>query len=130
MTVIIAIPSSSPSKNNFARKPSTILEEHKSVVHKEFICYYSPFFAVGFNSNFEEGRTQTMKLRDVDPALFAIVVNWIYCKVVRDDKDEKSDVLTCSKIKILGDRFLIEGGGCRTKKPSRSMLDQMNHERH
>ena len=122
MTVIIAIPSSSPSRNIFARKPSTILEEHKFVIHKDFICYYSPFFAVSFNGNSEEGRTQMMKLCDVDPALFAIVVNWIYCKVVRDDKDEKSDVLACSKIKILGDRFLIEGGGCRTKQPSRSIL--------
>jgi hypothetical protein len=86
VTVIIAIPSSSPSRNIFARKPSTILEEHKFVVHTEFICYYSPFLAVALNGNFEEGRTQTMKLCDVDPALFAIVVNWIQSKVVRDDE--------------------------------------------
>ena len=85
------------------------------MIHKEFIYYYSPFFAVGFNSNFEEGRTQTMKLRDVGPVLFAIVVNWIYCEVVRDDKGEKPDVTTWAKIWILGDRFLITGGGFTTK---------------
>jgi hypothetical protein len=39
-----------------------------------------------------------MKLCDVDPALFAIVVNRIHNRVVRDDKDEEPDVLTCSKI--------------------------------
>jgi hypothetical protein len=102
------------------------------VIHKEFICYYSPFFAVGFNGNFEEGRTQMMKLSDVDPALFAIVVNWIYNKVVRDDKEEKPDVLTCAKIWILGYRFLIGGGDCRTKKPSRSisiLLRRLNASR-
>jgi hypothetical protein len=40
-----------------------------------------------------KGKTQMMKLCDVDPTLFAIVVNWIYNKVVRDDKDEQLDVL-------------------------------------
>jgi hypothetical protein len=80
------------------------------MIHKEFICYYSPFFAVALNGDFEEGRTQTMKLCNVDPALFAIVVNWTYNTVVRDNKDEEPDVLNCSKLRILGDRFLIGGG--------------------
>ena len=37
-----------------------------------------------------------MKLDDVDPELFAIVVNWIYSKEVKNDRDEP-DLVTCTK---------------------------------
>jgi len=33
-------------------------------IHKNFICYYSPFFDAAFNGKFVEGETQSMKLED------------------------------------------------------------------
>jgi hypothetical protein len=46
-------------------------------VHKNFICYYSPFFDAAFNGNFTEGDTQSMKLGDTCTEAFGIFVNWL-----------------------------------------------------
>lgn len=48
-----------------------------------------------------------MKLDDVDPELFAILVNWIYYRVVTDAKSERPDLVICAKLWILADRFLV-----------------------
>ncbi|KAN0116980.1 hypothetical protein V8E51_002957 [Hyaloscypha variabilis] len=97
VTVLIKSPSKPPTSNVFSLKSSSSAAEHKFVIHKDFICYYSPFFFAAFNGNFEEGRTQTMTLVDVDPA-FKVVVN---------EKEERPDLVTCAKVWLLGDRFLI-----------------------
>jgi hypothetical protein len=82
-------------------------EVHKFVIHKEFICFHSPFFSAAFKGNFEEGRTQTMKLDDVDPDVFAILVNWIYYRIINNAEKKTPDLVTCAKLWVLGDRFLM-----------------------
>jgi hypothetical protein len=67
-----------------ATEPSQKPKDHKFTIHRDFICYYSPFFSAAFNGSFEEGQTQKMKLDDVDPQLFAILVNWVYIQEVSD----------------------------------------------
>jgi hypothetical protein len=52
--------------------------EQTFLVHKEIICYYSPFFDATFNGKFQEGKTQCMALDDTDPDLFAALVEWLY----------------------------------------------------
>lgn len=52
----------------------------KFVVHKDLICYASPFFDRAFNGAFLEGKTQQMKLPDVETSLFGVFVNWLYIK--------------------------------------------------
>jgi hypothetical protein len=87
--------------------PSSNPQDQKFIIHKDFICYYSPFFSAAFNGKFEEGRTQTMDLYDVDPHVFGILVDWIYSQEVTDFKKERSYLVTCAKLWILGDRFLM-----------------------
>jgi len=48
-----------------------------------------------------------MKLDDVDPEVFAILVNWIYYRVVTNAEKKTPDLVTCAKLWILGDRFLM-----------------------
>jgi len=105
VTVIIPLPAKSAvPKIGTGAKGTT---EHKFVVHKEWICFHSPFFSSAFNGKFEEGKTQTMTLVDVDPELFAIVAHWIYSKEVRNSQNERPDLAMCAKLWILVDRFLV-----------------------
>ena len=52
--------------------------EDKYIVHKDLICFYSPFFDKAFNGRFLEGETQEMKLPEVSSAIFGIFVHWLY----------------------------------------------------
>lgn len=81
-------------------------QEHKFLIHKDFICYHSPFFAAAFNGPFQEGTTQTMKLEDVEANVFGILVDWVYTQEVAD-KSKKLDLATYAKLWILADRFLM-----------------------
>jgi len=99
VTVIIMSPSTPPTATEPSQKP----KDHKFTIHRDLICYYSRFFSTAFNGSFEEGRTQTMKLDDVDPQLFAILVNWVYIQEVINDKKEKPDLVSCAKLWVLAD---------------------------
>jgi BTB/POZ domain len=55
-------------------KPPT---EQKFVVHKELICFHSPFFHAAFNGKFTEGQTQEMRMDDVDEETFGQLVHWL-----------------------------------------------------
>lgn len=46
-------------------------------------------------------------LVDVDPQVFAILVHWIYYNNIKNDKDQRPDLVTCAKLWVLGDRFLM-----------------------
>jgi len=48
------------------------------IVHKVFICHYSPYFDAAFNGDFVEGSTQAMDLEFTSIDAFALFVNWIY----------------------------------------------------
>jgi hypothetical protein len=55
-------------------------------VHKNFICYYSPFFDAAFNGNFVEGDTQSMNLEETSTEAFGIFVNWLYTQGIENSK--------------------------------------------
>jgi hypothetical protein len=59
-------------------------EEYKTTfpIHKAIVCHYSPFFDATFNGNFEEGTTQEIDLRDTEPAVFSVFVEWFYSQKV------------------------------------------------
>ncbi|KAE9376553.1 hypothetical protein N431DRAFT_452967 [Stipitochalara longipes BDJ] len=73
VTVIVTVPK---LLSRFVVGPPK--REHKFVIHKEFICYHSSFFSATFNGDFEEGKTQTMKLDGIDPHAFGLLVDWLY----------------------------------------------------
>lgn len=52
--------------------------EEPFLVHKEFVCYYSPALRAAFNSSFVEGQTQTYRLEDISTNAFRLFVQWLY----------------------------------------------------
>jgi hypothetical protein len=80
----------------------TIIEPKlpKFLIHKNLICYYSPFFATAFNGNFAEGTTQSMTL-DIDKDAFGVLVNWFYSQVV------VSKFVTLARVWIIAEQFMM-----------------------
>jgi len=74
--VLIDLLSSKPQQfvTIIVSKAST---EQKFVIHKELICFHSPFFNAAFNGKFIEGETQEMRMDDVDEETFGQLVHWL-----------------------------------------------------
>ncbi|PQE11672.1 hypothetical protein CJF32_00004849 [Rutstroemia sp. NJR-2017a WRK4] len=54
-------------------------KEKKFLVHKEFACYHSPVLQAAFNSDNEEGQTQTYRFeRSGYERTFKLLVQWLY----------------------------------------------------
>jgi len=50
----------------------------KFVIHQTLLCDRSKYFAKALTGSFEEGTTGIVRLEDVSPILFKIVVSWLY----------------------------------------------------
>lgn len=101
---------------NIVRDPQPIVEVHvfsrpgKSKVfkvHKNFVCYHSPFFDAAFNGNFVEGDTQQMKLEDTCPEAFGIFVNWLYTQDIENNKGELPSCENLMNLWLLADLVLV-----------------------
>jgi len=68
--------------------------EHKNfMVHQTLLCDRSKYFAKALTGSFEESKTGTVKLEDVSPVLFKIVVSWFYCgKIVYTASEDGSNI--------------------------------------
>ncbi|CAG8976469.1 hypothetical protein HYALB_00008059 [Hymenoscyphus albidus] len=80
------------------------------IVHKSFICYYSPFFAAAFNGSFKEGETQHLDLEDVHPSAFAAFIHWLYTQRILHQRGDLGPGATMGDVVelwALGDRFLV-----------------------
>lgn len=78
----------------------------KFVVHKDFVCHYSPVFRAAFNSVLIEGQTQTYHLKDDREKVVALLVEWIYTKDISSSNDRGGyDDLV--KLWILADKLCI-----------------------
>ncbi|TVY90520.1 hypothetical protein LAWI1_G006819 [Lachnellula willkommii] len=82
-------------------------EKQEFLVHKEFICYYSPFFDTAFNGGFEEGVTQSIDILSVYPQVFGLFVHWLYTQNVVQDQHNEPPTRDLVDLWLLGDRFLI-----------------------
>lgn len=47
-------------------------------MHKDLICYKSPYFSLAVKDHWKEGREGRVPLPDDDPAAFALYIQWIY----------------------------------------------------
>ena len=95
------------TSNRFQVKRDGVFEatqEREFLIHKEFICHHSEFFAAEFNGQFQEGQTQAMTLDDIDPDAFGLLVDWLYTQRVDVDGDS---LPTLARLWIMGDLFLI-----------------------
>jgi hypothetical protein len=76
----------------------------KFMIHKDLICYHSPFFKAAFNGNFLEGQTQEMTL-EADVVAFGIVVSWFYTKKLVNSDGKTPDLITLAQSWILAEYF-------------------------
>lgn len=82
-------------------------------VHKGYICLASPVFAAAFNGKFLEGESQSMRLDDVDPAVFGLLVHWTYYQKfdmpIAEGQEGKStaDYEKLAELWILGQRMIM-----------------------
>lgn len=68
-------------------------DKKKFVVHQALLCSKSPYFTKALTGPFEEGQTGIVKLEDVTPALFRIIVIWLYTgKIVYTASNEDSNI--------------------------------------
>jgi BTB/POZ domain len=81
----------------------------KFTIHKDFICFYSPFFASAFNGLYKEGQTQTMTLYEIEPEAFGMFVSWLYQRKLPTHtvEFEHVDLVHLVHLWILGDWFPI-----------------------
>jgi len=77
-------------------------------IHKDFICFYSPFFASAFSSSYEE-LTQSVTVYDTDVEIFGIFNHWIYQQKLLSltDKSEQLHHLHLSELWVLGQRVFV-----------------------
>ncbi|CAG8972088.1 hypothetical protein HYALB_00004954 [Hymenoscyphus albidus] len=83
------------------------IQKETFVVHKNFICFYSPFFDAAFNGAFKEGETQVLDLDDASPAAFSLFVNWLYTQRIEFPGGEEVHLRTLIELWILGSRCLV-----------------------
>ena len=68
-------------------------QEQKFVVHQALLCDKSRYFAKALAEYFEESKTGIVKLEDISPTLFKIVVSWLYCgKIIYTVSDDGSSI--------------------------------------
>ena len=61
------------------------------VILEALTCHYSRFFRAAFNSTMIEGQTKTMRLLDVEVAVFGQFHHWLYTGQIEDeDKMERN----------------------------------------
>ncbi|KAL2064020.1 hypothetical protein VTL71DRAFT_4514 [Oculimacula yallundae] len=99
-------------------------DQKSFVVHKHAIIAHSPFFKAAFQSSMLEGTIQTMRLEDVKPVPFGLMVNYVYTDTIEyssfymDAEDglrrrtglgsqEDWDLLLLLEAWKLGERFLM-----------------------
>jgi len=116
--VVTILVSSKPASKDSSevKKAATVANQRTGgpssrlfTIHKDFLCFYSPFFASAFNGPYKEGKTQTMTLFEIDLESFGMFVYWLYQrKLPTHTVDfEDVDLVYLANIWILGDRFLI-----------------------
>ena len=84
-------------------------EEKKFLVHKSFVCHYSPVLRAAFNSTMIEGQTQTYRFEDTTEEVFSFLVEWLYAqKIVLPPSNEYSSI-SLVKLWVLAEKLLMPG---------------------
>jgi hypothetical protein len=85
------------------------IRQEKFVVHQELLCSKSQYFAKALTGSFEESKTGIVKLDDLHPVLFRIMVTWLYNgKIVYTVVNNSSNIdhdfakVECAKVTTRG----------------------------
>jgi hypothetical protein len=77
-------------------------------IHKDLICYYSPYFNAAFTSGFEETRTLVMKIPETRVNVFQLFFDWLYTQVINiRDTDRKPSTNDLAELYIFADMAQI-----------------------
>jgi hypothetical protein len=55
-------------------------DQQKFGLHKDYLCFHSPYFRAAFDGNFDEATTGEVILDTTDPAVCGLFVEWLYTK--------------------------------------------------
>lgn len=77
------------------------------VVHKSFICHYSPFFDAAFNGRFAEGATQSMLYPTHSLEAFGSFIDWIYSLKIEDGNGSTPCIQELVYLYVIADHLLI-----------------------
>ena len=89
-------------------------EEKNYILHKELLAHHSGFFRGALSGNFKETDDGVIPLTDVEPEMFAFVIDWMYTGVLDDSAHvhathDGDDVSFRYHAYVLADRLLIPG---------------------
>ena len=87
--MVTIILSSKPQAADASKVAPVQPQKHNLHIHKDYICYYSPFFDPAFNGNFKEEQTQTMEFDDVDVTAFGVLSGWLYSVHPKDYRSRR-----------------------------------------
>jgi len=106
-SIVTIILSSKPEPVDASNVTSVQPLKHNLHIHKDNICYYSPFFDAAFNGNFQEGQTQTMEFDDVDVTAFGVLSGWLYSVHPKDYRSRRQIAGSYNAWKSLDSRWSI-----------------------
>lgn len=82
-------------------------------VHKDLLCWYSPYFKRALRGSFSEATAFNMLLMDTEVAVLGIVVNWLYTQSLPKHDDPRIQacieewVELITRVYIFSDRYDI-----------------------
>jgi len=95
-------------------------------IHKNFICYYSPFFDAAFNGKSIEGKIQGPELDDTPHEVFGIFVNWLYMQKIeiKSDCEWAIRCILLMNVWLLADRVMVP----RLQNEALALLERAGRE--
>lgn len=79
-------------------------------VHRDLICDRVDFFRQSFAGGFAESHTNSMRLEEDDPNIFAMLIGWVYGNAIAppSEVDRQADIGPFVKLYRLADKLCME----------------------
>ncbi|KAG4419610.1 hypothetical protein IFR04_007207 [Cadophora malorum] len=78
------------------------------IIHKSFLVHYSPFFQSAFETRFNTGSIQSMKLENVTPEVFGLIQHWVYLQKLPSPPLEAPSLENLAKVWLAAEHFQIQ----------------------
>lgn len=76
-------------------------------IHKELVCYYSPFFRAALGGSWAEAETGIVNLPTDIPDVFETFQAWLYTQTLELDETQESDVTFLMELQAFGDKMAV-----------------------
>ncbi|KAL3424070.1 BTB/POZ domain-containing protein [Phlyctema vagabunda] len=105
--VVISTNGCPPAASNHDTCKAVESNNRTFIIHKEYICFYSPFFDAAFNGKFKEAENQSISLEDVDLAVFGLLVHWVYYQKFDLPRVEGKEGKFCADYEKLAELWIL-----------------------